>query len=101
MGTDQPAFLALFNLVVALAGDFGVGVALSLTETLTRYGLHDKLEDMADCEEVMKFCDPKEHVGRWLTMHSDHCQSSTKLRKRPSLYTSRPDTGGGCICGLD
>ncbi|KAI0885080.1 MFS general substrate transporter [Annulohypoxylon maeteangense] len=50
---EQASFLAAFNVVVAFAGDVGVGVSLALTQNFLRRGLHRALVGMPNAEEVI------------------------------------------------
>ncbi|KAI1374757.1 MFS general substrate transporter [Hypoxylon crocopeplum] len=50
---DQASFLALFNVVVAFAGDVGVGVSLAMTGNFIRQGLYRKLVGIPNYEEVI------------------------------------------------
>ncbi len=50
--TDQSSFLAIFNVVVAFAGDVGVGVSLALTKNFIRNGLYRELAGTPNYEEV-------------------------------------------------
>ncbi|KAI1214381.1 MFS general substrate transporter [Annulohypoxylon truncatum] len=50
---EQPSFLAMFNVVVAFAGDVGVGVSLALTQNFLKRGLYRELADMPNSEEVI------------------------------------------------
>ncbi|ORY67029.1 major facilitator superfamily domain-containing protein [Pseudomassariella vexata] len=50
---DQPSCLALFNVAVALAGDVGVGVSLSLTDKFIRNGLREQLAGTPDCDKII------------------------------------------------
>ncbi|KAI2602327.1 MFS general substrate transporter [Hypoxylon sp. NC1633] len=50
---EQASFLAIFNVVVAFAGDVGVGVSLALTANFIRNGLYRELASMPNHEEVI------------------------------------------------
>ncbi|KAI1769914.1 MFS general substrate transporter [Hypoxylon cercidicola] len=50
---DQASVLAMFNVIVAFAGDVGVGVSLALTENFVRRGLHRELGGTPNYEEVI------------------------------------------------
>ncbi|KAI0133341.1 hypothetical protein F4776DRAFT_129850 [Hypoxylon sp. NC0597] len=50
---EQASFLAVFNVVVAFAGDVGVGVSLALTGNFLRQGLYRELAGMPNYEEVI------------------------------------------------
>ncbi|KAI1439985.1 MFS general substrate transporter [Annulohypoxylon stygium] len=50
---EQPSFLAMFNVVVAFAGDVGVGVSLALTQNFLKRGLHRALAGIPNSEEVI------------------------------------------------
>lgn len=43
----------MFNVIVAFAGDVGVGVSLALTENFVRRGLHRQLGGLPNYEEVI------------------------------------------------
>jgi hypothetical protein len=51
---DRPSFLAMFNVVIALAGDIGVGLALSLTQAFIRSGLKARLGDTPDTAKIIQ-----------------------------------------------
>ncbi|OTA57910.1 MFS general substrate transporter [Hypoxylon sp. EC38] len=51
--TEQASFLAIFNVVVAFAGDVGVGVSLALTQNFLRQGLYRELAGMPNYEEII------------------------------------------------
>ncbi|KAI2463846.1 MFS general substrate transporter [Annulohypoxylon bovei var. microspora] len=50
---EQASFLATFNVVVAFAGDVGVGVSLALTQNFLKRGLYRELAGMPNSEEVI------------------------------------------------
>ncbi|KAI2610788.1 MFS general substrate transporter [Hypoxylon fragiforme] len=50
---DQSSFLAIFNVVVAFAGDVGVGVSLALTKNFIRNGLYRELAGTPNYEEII------------------------------------------------
>ncbi|KAI0834244.1 MFS general substrate transporter [Hypoxylon sp. FL0890] len=50
---EQASFLAIFNVVVAFAGDVGVGVSLALTQNFLRQGLNRELAGIPNYEEII------------------------------------------------
>ncbi|KAI1135825.1 MFS general substrate transporter [Hypoxylon sp. FL0543] len=50
---EQASLLAVFNVVVAFAGDVGVGVSLALTENFLRQGLYRELAGIPNYEEII------------------------------------------------
>jgi hypothetical protein len=49
---DRPSLLAVFNVIIALAGDIGVGLALFLTQAFIRSGLKTLLGHGPETEKV-------------------------------------------------
>ncbi|KAI1456478.1 MFS general substrate transporter [Annulohypoxylon moriforme] len=50
---EQASFLATFNVVVAFAGDVGVGVSLALTQNFLKRGLYRELAGLPNSEEII------------------------------------------------
>ncbi|KAI1106397.1 MFS general substrate transporter [Jackrogersella minutella] len=50
---EQAAFLATYNVVVAFAGDVGLGVSLSMTQNFIRQGLYRELAGTPNYEKII------------------------------------------------